>query len=87
MFTMRTQSSLGRDVVRRSPDGQTFVMTYSGEEDRAAEQVSLENWFDELKRLASSTGAGSNWTRNDCKPSCVPGVGIEPTRRVRSPGF
>jgi len=61
MFTMHTQSSLGRTSYDVSPDGQTFVMTDSGEEDRAAEQVMLlQNWFDELKRLTSSTAAGSN---------------------------
>jgi len=61
MFTMHTQSSLGRTSYDVSPDGQTFVMTDSGEEDRAAEQVMLlQNWFGELKRLTSSTSAGSN---------------------------
>ena len=57
MFTMRTQNSLGRTSYDVSPDGQTFVMTDSGEEDRVAEQVMLLlNWFDELKRIASPAG-------------------------------
>jgi eukaryotic-like serine/threonine-protein kinase len=60
MFTMRTQNLLGRTSWDVSPDGQTFVMTDAGEEDRAAQQVMLlQNWFDELKRLVPATGGAS----------------------------
>jgi WD40 repeat protein len=52
LFTMRTQNTANRTDYDVSPDGQTFVMADSGEDDRAAQQVMLlQNWFNELKRL------------------------------------
>ena len=52
MFTMRTPNAPMRTGYDVSPDGQTFVMTDTGEDDRAAGQVMLlQNWFEELKRL------------------------------------
>jgi serine/threonine-protein kinase len=45
----RTQNRMSYDV---SPDGQSFVMLNSGEEDRAATQITVVmNWQEELKRL------------------------------------
>jgi eukaryotic-like serine/threonine-protein kinase len=53
MFTLRALSSSGTTHYDVSPDGQTFVMMDSGEDERATEQVMLlQNWFDELKRVA-----------------------------------
>jgi serine/threonine-protein kinase len=53
MFTVRTPNAPGRTGYDVSPDGQTFVMTDPGEDERAAGQVMLlQNWFEELKRLA-----------------------------------
>jgi eukaryotic-like serine/threonine-protein kinase len=62
MFTMRTQNSgVGRTDYDVSPDGQTFVMTDSGEDDRATEQVMLlQNWFGELTRLVPGAAVASN---------------------------
>jgi serine/threonine-protein kinase len=61
MFTIRTQTSPGRTSYDVSPDGQTFVMTDAGEEERAAQQVTLlQNWFDELTRLAPGAATRSN---------------------------
>jgi serine/threonine-protein kinase len=61
MFTIRTQTSPGRTSYDVSPDGQTFVMTDAGEEERAAQQVTLlQNWFDELARLAPGPATRSN---------------------------
>jgi hypothetical protein len=60
-LVMRTPSLLGRTGYDVSPDGQTFVMTDAGEEERATQQVMLlQNWFSELTRLAPGTSAGSN---------------------------
>jgi serine/threonine-protein kinase len=60
MFTLRTLSGNNVTNYDVSPDGQTFVMMDSGEDERAAQQVMLlQNWFDELKRLAPGP-TGSN---------------------------
>jgi hypothetical protein len=60
MFTVRSQNSVRRTEYDVSPDGRTFVMTDAGEDEGTAEQVMLlQNWFDELKRLAPGA-TGSN---------------------------
>jgi hypothetical protein len=59
MFTLRTQNAAAITNYDVSPDGQTFVTMDSGEDERATQQVMLlQNWFDELKRLAP-TGASA----------------------------
>jgi eukaryotic-like serine/threonine-protein kinase len=47
-FTRRGIDAVNYDV---SPDGQSFVMLNSGEDERAASQINVVfNWFDELKQ-------------------------------------
>ena len=52
LFTGDFARSANRVDYDVSPDGESFVMLNSGEEDRAATQISLLlNWHEELKRL------------------------------------